>query len=239
MADQGTTNIDNASTGDKDASSTGTVSTEFNAEVKFEELSQQVKSELGRAQKTQQSVDGLVTGFGELKEMLQTKTPTDPPDEKYISTEQDVLGVMDARDAKQAKATSDYNASYRNSINKLAMNEELSDDEVTRFEELTKTSFNSSRTNFADSSLDAESNFDKVMRVIEKERAGKGTVNLKGDDPKGTGVETSNNQDDKEPVMPNLDEHAQAYVDKMGYDAKKVTDVLKGPAPGGMKRSGL
>ena len=214
----------------------------FDAQEAITGLEQKISSELGRAQKTQQSIDELKGQLGEFMtnfQQQQTQTQATQAEDNYISTESDVVRIMEAKERQKVQATAKYNADYNNEINKLAMNEELSESEATRFEELTKTSFNKSRTDFTNSSIDAESNFDKCMRIIEKERASGKKVNLAGADPTGAGVVNGTNQEGKEPVMPKLDEHAEAFVKSKGFDAKKVTDVLKGTAPGGMVKPGL
>jgi len=116
------------------------------------------------------------------------------------------------------------------------VNEGLTDDEITKLDNLTQTSFKTSATNFTNAKLDAEINFSKAMRIIERERSGKQTVNLKGDNPKGTGIGSPQKVQEKEIQVPKLDPHAESFLNWVKgksekWTDEKVADTLKGETP--------
>lgn len=127
--------------------------------------------------------------------------------------------------------TMQYRENYLDHMARLGTEEGLNDAEFTRLEELLSTSFKTHKVK--DPTLSAELNFDKAMRVIERERIAKTqrTVNLKGDDPKSVGVtQTAPIVDKVKPVI-ELDEHAKAFVKYAGMDEAKVAKALKGETP--------
>ncbi|MHC4397713.1 MAG: hypothetical protein ACYS1A_18880, partial [Planctomycetota bacterium] len=150
-----------------------------------------------------------------LERLNPTQTVKVPPEETYVSTSADVRKEIEQVEKEKQDAFYKYNNNYQNALTKLAMDEKLPDDDIMRLEELTKTSFTDSASNLKNAKLDAEVNFNKAMRVIEKERGGEKSVNLKGDIPQGTGIGSPTKVTGKEPVMPTLDKDAQDYLDRL------------------------
>lgn len=193
------------------------------------ETDQQFRSGLGRrVSRIEDSVNSFI------QEMRQSAMDRNAPvtpdtsnnDPQYVTTEEDVKKVIYKMENERTVQTRNYNENYLNHLARLGMEEGLNDTEFNRLEELTKTTFNA--LSYRDPSTDAERNFLKAMRIIDRERLSKNskTMNLKGDNPVGTGIVSSNVVNHSE-VSVKLDKHAQDFVNHYKISSDKVSQILK------------
>lgn len=141
----------------------------------------------------------------------------------YISTEDDVKRVIQKYESERVNATAQYQNNYLDRLARMGMEEGLNDVEFVRLEELTKNS----PLTYRDASIDAERNFLRAIRVIEKERLTKGTkLNLKGDTPVATGVASGAEMIDKKAAPIKLDKWAQEFVDYHKVPEEKIKKAL-------------
>ena len=194
------------------------------------ETDQQFRSGLGRrVSRIEESVNSFIQ---EMRQSAVNRDANVEPgasngDPQYVTTEEDVKKVVFKMENERALQTRNYNENYLNHLARLGMEEGLNDAEFNRLEELTKTTFNV--LSYRDPNIDAERNFLKSMRIIDRDRLLKNskTVNLKGDNPNGaTGVVSSTVVNHSEPLV-KLDKHAQEFVDYYKISPEKVNQVLK------------
>ena len=193
---------------------------------------QQVKSELGRSQKAMQEMNGIKAEMESMKELLQTQATQKQEQEateNYVTTEADVLSVIAKREQKKIGEQQKYNDDYWNSVAKLAIEDKLTDEEMSEVENVLKTSFNHSDSNYQNSGYDAKVNY--LQAKLSRSQGDKKKLNLKGDNPQGTSVGTSTENQTKDKSMPKLDKETQEYADKMVADGlmtvEQVADAFR------------
>lgn len=223
-----------AETSPKPEETVSETTTETKTEIQKsdEETDQQFRSRLGR--RVSRLEDNITSFMNEMRSTVQTLNVAQPASNnsdttstEYISTRDDVKRIVSEVEAEKLNQIRSYEDSYLNHIARLSLEEGLSDAEITKCEELIKTSFNKTYSNHRNPIADAEANFQKAMRVIDKGRSTPKTVNLKGDTPKGAGVNI-NTKTDSEPIPEiKLDKYAQDLVNYYKMPPDKVAKAFK------------
>lgn len=201
-------------------------------EVKKEgESEQQFRSRLGK--RVSRMEDNMSAFMNEMRLTMQNlqsaphvnSNPVEEGEPSYISTENDVRQIIQKMENERLNATKNYTNNYFDRLAKLGLEEGLDDNEFTRLEELVKNA----PITYKDASLDAEHNFLKAMRVIDKERNSKEVkkANLKGDTPLGTGTVSGTKIIDNHEAPIKLDKYAQEFVDYHKLPENKVKNALK------------
>jgi hypothetical protein len=191
--------------------------------VESHETDQQFRSGLGRRVS---KIEDTINSF--IQEMRTAQTPKQYSNEtpEYIATEDDVVRVLQKYETRKTEAVRNYDEQYLNHLARLGSEEGLNDQEFMRLENLVKTTFNQLR--YQDPTADAERNFLKAMRIIDKERLSRGAkhINLKGDTPIATG--TSGEEMIGNATAPlKLDKYAQEFVNYHKIPEEKVRKWLE------------
>lgn len=195
-------------------------------EEKSEETDQQFRSKLGkRVSRIEDSMNSFINEMRMNVQKLNTSPETSPASESYITTEDDVKRVLSKWENEKLTATRNYENNYLDALAKLGMEDGMNDNEFMRLEELIKNA----PLSFRDPAIDAERNYLKAVRVIEKEKLAKGTkqVNLKKDMPAGTGTVSGAKVIEKATEPVKLDKYAQEFVDYHKISDDKVRSALK------------
>lgn len=197
-------------------------------ETKETETEQQERSRLGRRVSNMEvKMDAFMN---EARTFFQGSKPAvnTPENPEYVSTADDVRRVLQDMEKEQKNAQVRYETDYVTQVIRLGAEEGLTDAEIGRMEDLLKTSFNKTYSEHKDPKSDAERNFLRAMRVIDKERNGQPDkeINLKGDKPVGTSINTNSKVTDKTKTLIKLDEYAQKFVDYHKMDDDKVRKSL-------------
>lgn len=200
-------------------------------ETKIEETDQQFRSALGRrVSRIETSMNDFIQEMrGQMLNQNRLNQPHDPAEtpEEFIGTAEDVRRVVYRMEQEKQQKVTNYENNYLNHLARLGLEEELDDRNFKRLEELTKTSFNQTYSNYQDPQADAERNFLKAMRVIDRERIAKPSqINLKGDIPKGTGVSFGGSMIKDEIPEIALDKYAQDFVNYHKIPKEKIAKVL-------------
>lgn len=219
------------------------------AEIKTEpvkepgETDHQFRSRLGRrVSDIESKIDSFMS---EMRSTMQglNKIPAQPDktvsgEEQYVSTADDVRRVLTSMEQEKKESQGKYDRDYIGTLVRLGTEEGLTDQELGRVENLLVTSFNKTYSEHKDPSSDAERNFLKAMRVLDKEKIGQPDrkVNLKGDEPKGTGINQQPKQIDREAPVIKLSKYAQEFVDYHHMTDDKVRKAMDGSMPGGLVR---
>ncbi len=190
-----------------------------------DETDQQFRSKLGkRVSKIEDSMNSFMNEMRRTMQHFKTPISEEPANDSFVTTEEDVKKVLNKWENEKFNASKNYENDYLNALARLGLEEGLNDTEFNRLEELVKNA----PVSFRDPAIDAERNFLKAMRVVEKERIMKGTkqVNLKKDTPAGTGT-VSGKVEEKSPAPVKLDSYAQEFVNYHKISEDKVRSALK------------
>jgi hypothetical protein len=215
--------------------STEEVPSETKTEEKFDakevmDKINNLSAEIGRGGKALNEIESVKNDIASLKSLLEnqaTTRQTEQETENIVTTESDVRNVFQRLQTEEQTKKTKYESDYLDEIARLANADKLDDKQMDELSEILKTSVTNSRSNFTNHAWDAETNYLKAMRILDKK--GDKSVNLKGDDPKGTGIgKPSENGGSKDATMPKLDPVAQEYADKMKMTAEEVSNALKG-----------
>lgn len=200
---------------------------------KKEETEQQFRSGLGR--RVSRIEESIGSFMNEMRATLsnfhaQPLRASSEENVEIISTAEDVERVLERREQQRQSSIRAYENTYLDHLAKLGSEEGLANKEFDRLDELVRTSFNKSYSNYKDPVADAERNFLKAMRVIDKEKLGSHDkekhVNLKGDVPKGTGVSSASKVvEDSKPAV-KLDQYAQDLVNHYKMSEESVVKSL-------------
>mgnify|MGYP001590904443 CR=1 FL=1 len=210
-----------------------TVSETIVAETKKsdEETDQQFRSRLGRrVSKLEDNINSFITEMRSSVQNLQSAPAASNNSDntgEYVSTPADVKRIVAEVETEKLTKIRRYEDNYLNQVARLSLEEGLSDAEIMKCEELIKTSFNQTYSNYQDPTADAERNFLKAMRVIDKSKGASKQINLKGDSPKGTGVNVGAKIDDETIPEIKLDKYAQDLVNYYKMPPEKVAKAFK------------
>lgn len=192
----------------------------------FEKELQRERSQRGR------EIKALNNTLEEMKSMLQNLSASKPASQaEYddeILTVSTLNKVLSTREQQKAQYLKNYEDKFIDTLAKLGVDEGLEDDEMLEVHRIVRESFNVSYSGYKDPTADAERNFFKAIRVFERGKQQKPSLKLKGDNPKGTGIGGGTKMTDKETKMPELDEHAKAYVASRGKSNDWVKKTLGG-----------
>jgi hypothetical protein len=201
--------------------------TEEKSEFDLQKEINDLRAEIGRGGKALNEVESLKNEISGLKSLLETQATqkqTEQETESIVTTEADVRKVFNNLQTEQQRNQQKYTDDYYNEVTKLAVAEGMTDEQMLELENVLKTSITGSRSNFTNSVMDAEINFNKAMRVLEK--SDKKSVNLKGDKPKGTGIGNATNNQTKDNIsLPdNIDPEAKEYMDMLVASGKMTIE---------------
>lgn len=207
--------------------------TKIETQKSDEETDQQFRSRLGR--RVSRLEDNITSFMDEMRSTVQTfKTvPTAPIDSdntsstEYVATRDDVKRIVSEVETDKLNKIRKYEDNYLNHVARLSLEEGLTDAEIAKCEDLIKTSFNQTYSNYQDPTADAERNFLKAMRVIDKGKGASKQINLKGDSLKGTGVNVGAKIDDEAIPEIKLDKYAQDLVNYYKMSPDKVAKAFK------------
>ena len=201
-------------------------------EAKLKEEEHKERSALGR------KVKGIEERFdsldGKIDELMAGMKPSEPDDDEDFvpSTKKELDDYLTKWKAGETQKDRKYQDDYMLGIGKYREEEDFKEIK----EELNK---NFNFRNSDNGVLDAEVNYLKASRAyLKKKLSGvKPESPLKGDPPKGPlGVGSDGEPiEEGEPSVPKLDEHAQAFVDKVGMSKESVKDALTGETPSYLK----
>lgn len=202
--------------------------TEVVSETKGEsrETDQQFRSGLGRrVSKIEDTISSFINEMRAIQMPRQQNSGDASPE--YVSTEDDVVRVLEKYETKKSEAVRNYDNQYLDHLARLGADEGLSDQEFKRLEDLVKTTFN--QLSYQHPTIDAERNFLKAMRIIDRERLsrGKRVINLKGDTPIATGTFSGEEMINKESAPIKLDKFAQEFVDYHKIPEEKTKKWLE------------
>jgi len=187
-----------------------------------------LKAEIGRGGKALNEVASLKEDIASLKAIIENQADqrqTEEARENIVTTEEDVAKVFNKMQQNQQTALKKYEDSYWGNIAKFTLDEELSDEDVNELEEVLKTSVKGSETNYTNSAIDAKMNYLKAKLVLQSK--GK-KLNLKGDNPKATGVDSPSKQDTKTVELPsNMNADETAMVDWLRGKGMKDEEIAK------------
>ncbi len=192
-----------------------------------------LKSEQGRKDKRYE------TEIAELKEKINYSTystqPVTPTEERYVSNEADLDKWYERKKSEETKVISDYDKKYLAYLDKVALEEELEDAEVQEVSKLlVQPEFKKAFSNYSDPISDADRNFNRALAKVRKSTSPK--TNLKGDTPKGTGVNVNTQMQEKETPIPKLDKDAQDFVERTGMKKEAIAKALNGETPMRLKK---
>ncbi len=156
--------------------------------------------------------------------------------EQYVSTADDVRRVITSLEQEKKESQGKYERAYVSTVLRLGTEEGLTDQDYSRLETLLSTSFNKTYSEHQDPTGDAERNFLKAMRILDKERTEQPEkrVNLRGDEPKGVAINTNPKQIDKDVKPVKLSKYAQEFVDYHHIPEEKVRKWQEGSLSGGL-----
>jgi len=210
--------------------------TETEKEVSEEEKEEQKeRSRLGRRlSKMEQTLSDFMERTGQVLETYQPReekvtkqTLTELQDDDIV-TVRDLKRLLSEEQNRTMTAQKEYEGGYVRHLKTLG-----GDEDPDLNEEIVKemmTNFNIRHSN--DPQADAERNYYRAARVVLKKATPDKKNPLKGEKPKGaTGVGGDTALKDRDLPIPELDEYAKEFVQKVGMKEDSIKKALKGETP--------
>ena len=190
-----------------------------------------VRSKLGR--KVQYLEGELEKALGVINQLQQPPAEEEEVDPDMPVTRGDIERIIEQRETHRVQQAQQYADNYNGGLVRLGL--DLEESEHAEILKAVETVKDPSRTGNPD--IDAQVNFYKAKTVVyeKKLREKSKPVNplSKNEDAEpenlSPGVETKTKT--KSVAMPKLDPESAALVKEWGWDAKRVNEILSGPAP--------